>query len=79
MSDGSFSQIKKVKAFKAALGNKLAHRITASRAVHAREFLLRDHENQGNKDPLPNIGLNLGFTNGAIQKLVKGSVAADFQ
>jgi len=65
-----FFQIKDVKAFKSALGKKLARRITSVRAVLGREFLLRDHKNQGNKDPLPNVGLNLGFTTFGIQKLV---------
>ena len=72
-----FFQIKDVKAFKAALGNELAHRITTARAVHAREFQLRDHKDKGNKDPLPNVGLNLGFTNSGIQKLLPGADLKD--
>jgi Dyp-type peroxidase family len=72
-----FFQINDVQAFKAALGKKLAHRITTTRMVHAREFQLRDHKNRGNKDPLPNVGLNLGFTNGGIQKLLPGADLSD--
>jgi Dyp-type peroxidase family len=72
-----FFQIKDAKALKAALGKKLAHRITTARAVLAREFLLRDHKNQGGKDPLPNVGLNLGFTKDGIQKLVPGADLKD--
>src|ERR1700693_4967250 len=72
-----FFQIKDVKAFKAALGNELAHRITTARAVHAREFQLRDHKDKGNKDPLPNVGLTLGFTNSGIQKLLPGADLKD--
>ncbi len=65
-----FFQVKDVKAFKAALRNKLKRRITTVREVHAREFQLHDHKNQGNKDLLPNVGLNLGFTNSGIRKLL---------
>jgi Dyp-type peroxidase family len=72
-----FFQIKDVKAFKAALGKKLAPRITTTRTVHLREFQLRDHKDQGNQDPLPNVGLNLGFTNSGITKLLSGADLID--
>jgi hypothetical protein len=65
-----FFQIKDVPGFKALLGNKIAHRITTTRTVLEREFHLRDHKNQGNKTPLPNIGVNLGFTAGGIGRLI---------
>ena len=72
-----FFEIKNVKGFKAALRDHIAHRITTTRMVHAREFQLRDHKNQGHKDPLPNVGLNLGFTEDGIQKLVPRTQLGD--
>ena len=72
-----FFEIKDVKTFKAALRRKVAHRITTSRTVQLREFQLRDHKNQGNKTILPNVGLNLGFTNSGILKLVPGADLKD--
>ena len=72
-----FFEIKDVKTFKAALRHKVAHRITTSRTVELREFQLRDHKNQGSKTVLPNVGLNLGFTNSGILKLVPGANLKD--
>jgi len=68
-----FFEIKDAKTFKATLRRKVAHRITTSRTVQLREFQLRDHKNQGNKTVLPNVGLNVGFTNSGILKLVPGA------
>jgi Dyp-type peroxidase family len=65
-----FFQIKDFAGFKALLRKKIAHRITTTRTVQEREFHLRDHKNQGNTTPLPNIGVNLGFTASGIGKLV---------
>jgi Dyp-type peroxidase family len=65
-----FFEIKDTPGFKALLRKKIAHRITTTRTVQEREFHLRDHKNQGNTAPLPNIGVNLGFTAGGIGKLI---------
>jgi DyP dimeric alpha+beta barrel domain len=73
----AFLEIKDAKTFKAALRRKVAHRITTSRTVQLREFQLRDHKNQGNKTVLPNGGLNVGFTNSGVLKLVPGANLSD--
>jgi Dyp-type peroxidase family len=65
-----FFQIKDVPGFKALLKRKIAQRITTTRTVQEREFHLRDHKNQGNTTPLPNIGVNLSFTASGIAKLI---------
>jgi deferrochelatase/peroxidase EfeB len=65
-----FFQIKDVAGFKALLRKKIANLITTTRMVKEREFHLRDHKNQGNTTPLPNIGVNLGFTASGIGKLI---------
>lgn len=69
----TFFEIKDIRAFKPALRNRIAHRITTARTVHLREFQLRDHKSQGNKAPLPNVGVNLAFTNDGMRKLVPGA------
>src|ERR1035441_2985561 len=53
-----FFQIKDVAGFKALLRKKIANLITSTRMVKEREFHLRDHKDQGNTTPLPNIGVN---------------------
>jgi len=65
-----FFQIRDVPGFKALLRKKIAHQITTTRTVQEREFHLRDHKNQGKTTPLPNIGVNLAFTEGGIGKLI---------
>src|SRR5208283_466469 len=65
-----FFQIRDVPGFKALLRKKIAHQITTTRTVQEREFHLRDHKNQGNTTPLPNIGVNLAFTASGIGKLI---------
>jgi deferrochelatase/peroxidase EfeB len=65
-----FFQIKDVAGFKTLLRKKIANLITTTRTVKEREFHLRDHKNQGNTAPLPNIGVNLGFTASGIGKLM---------
>jgi len=65
-----FFQIKDVAGFKTMLRKQIAHRITTTRTVQEREFHLRDHKDQGNTTPLPNIGVNLAFTAGGIGKLM---------
>jgi|HubBroStandDraft_6_1064221.scaffolds.fasta_scaffold73219_2 Dyp-type peroxidase family len=65
-----FFQIKDVAGFKTLLRKKIANLITTTRTVKEREFHLRDHKNQGNTTPLPNIGVNLGFTASGIGKLM---------
>ena len=72
-----FFQLKDVPTFKAALRKKLAHRVTTTREVYAREFQLRDHKVQGDRTLLPNIGLNIGFTSAGIQKLLPGASLQD--
>jgi Dyp-type peroxidase family len=67
-----FFKIAEVAAFKSALRKQIAHRITSTLTVKAREYQLRDYKTNGEKDPLPLVGLNLGFTNAGIQKLVPG-------
>jgi Dyp-type peroxidase family len=65
-----FFQIKDVAQFKTLLRRKIAQRITTTRTVQEREFHLRDFKNQGHTSPLPNIGVNLGFTASGIGKLI---------
>jgi Dyp-type peroxidase family len=65
-----FFQIKDVAGFKLLLRKKIALRITTTRVVQEREFHLRDHKNQGHTNPLPNIGVNIGFTASGIGKLL---------
>jgi len=72
-----FFQIADVAAFKVALRRKIAHRITNTLTVHAREHQLRDYKNQGGKTPLPLVGLNLGFTAAGIGKLLPGADLGD--
>jgi Dyp-type peroxidase family len=67
-----FFQIADVPTFKATLRNKLARRITSTREVQEREFQLRDYKNHGNKEPLPNVGVNISLTVSGLQKLVQG-------
>lgn len=68
-----FFEIADVSAFKAALGIQLASRVTSTTTVQAREAQLQSLANQGSADVLPNVGLNLGFTQSGIQKLVPGA------
>ncbi len=65
-----FFQITDVAGFQTALRKHIAPRITTTRTVQEREFHLRDHKDQGNTAPLPNIGVNLAFTAGGIGKLI---------
>jgi Dyp-type peroxidase family len=65
-----FFQIADVAGFKGLLRKKIAHLITTTRMAQEREFHLRDHKNRGNTTPLPNIGVNLGFTANGIGKLM---------
>ena len=65
-----FFEIKDVVAFKTLLRKKISHRITTTRMVKEREFHLRDHKDQGDKTPLPNIGVNIAFTAAGIGKLL---------
>ena len=72
-----FFKIAEVAAFRSALRKHIAHRITSTLTVKAREFQLRDHKTNGGKEPLPLVGLNLGFTNTGIQKLLQGTELGD--
>jgi Dyp-type peroxidase family len=67
-----FFQIADAPGFKSVLRSTLTHRITTTRDVQLREFQLRDHKNHGNKNPLPNIGVNISLTASGLQKLVAG-------
>lgn len=68
-----FFEIKDVAGFKTLLRKKIAHGLTTTRTVQEREFHLRDHKNQGETKPLPNVGVNLSFTASGIGKLVPGT------
>jgi hypothetical protein len=72
-----FFKITEVAPFKSALRKKIGHRITSTLTVKAREFQLRDYKKGGGKEPLPLIGLNLGFTNTGIKKLIQGADLGD--
>jgi Dyp-type peroxidase family len=65
-----FFQIQDAAGFKTLLRRKIAPRITTTRTVQEREFHLRDYKNSGNSAPLPNVGVNLGFTASGIGKLI---------
>jgi hypothetical protein len=45
--------------------------------VQSREAQLHDWQAQGQTDPLPLVGLNLGFTQNGLQKLVPGADLGD--
>jgi len=78
-----FFQINDVKAFKAALASEIAPRVTTTTMVCARELELqlrsfnrhahRDRHDSPSEAVLPNVGLNVGFTQSGIQKLVPGA------
>jgi len=72
-----FFAIQDAPAFKAALRQDLAKRITTTREVHQREFDLNALKIQGKRDRLPLIGLNLGFTAEGIGLLVPGADLGD--
>src|SRR5579862_7620778 len=68
-----FFEIRDAKAFKVVLRRSIADRITTTRTVQLREFQLRDYKNHGNMDPVPNVGVNVAFTNDGVQKLTPGA------
>jgi len=68
-----FFEIADVSAFKSALGTELASQVTSTTTVQVREAQLQNLASQGIADVLPNVGLNLGFTQSGIQKLVAGA------
>ncbi len=72
-----FFEISATAAFKTALHDKLVQRITTTHLVKLREFQLRDHRAHGHKEKLPAVGLNLGFTNDGVQKLMAGAALGD--
>ena len=57
-----------------ALKEKIASQVSTTRLVQQREFQLRADVPT---DPLPLVGLNIGFTNQGIQKLVPGADLGD--
>jgi Dyp-type peroxidase family len=72
-----FFSIKNVADFKKALRNQVVQRVTTTRLVQLREFQLRDHKEHGIPGRLPAIGLNLGFTQDGVQKLLPGTNLSD--
>jgi hypothetical protein len=72
-----FFEIKDAKAFKLALRQRIAPRITTTRTVHQRELELQEHKKHGDHSLLHLVGLNLGFTNNGILKLVPGADLKD--
>src|SRR6202049_4962510 len=72
-----FFRIAEVAEFKSTLRKRIAHRVTSTLTVKAREFELRDHKTSGRKDPLPLVGLNVGFTNPGIKKLLASADLGD--
>jgi len=72
-----FFEIADVAGFKKALRKGLVGRLTTTTKVRAREVQLQDHNAQGQTEPLPLVGLNLGFTQSGIQKLAPGSDLGD--
>ncbi len=72
-----FFEIKNVQAFKHTLRHQIAPRITTTRTVHLRELELQEHKKQGDHTLLHLVGLNLGFTNNGILKLVPGADLVD--
>ena len=71
-----FIQIADSKTFKKALP-QLAGRITTSQTVYEREFALHRQKPRGHAPVLPNVGLNVGFTNNGLQKLKPGADLKD--
>jgi Dyp-type peroxidase family len=72
-----FFEIMDAKAFKFALRHRIAPRITTTRTVHQRELELQEHKKHGDHSLLHLVGLNLGFTNNGILKLVPGADLKD--
>jgi hypothetical protein len=72
-----FFRIAEVAEFKSVLRKRIAHRVTSTLTVKAREFELRDHKTNGGKEPLPLVGLNLGFTKTGIKKLLPAADLGD--
>ena len=72
-----FFTIDDVPGFKTLLRDQVAPLITTSEVVQLREFQLRDHKNQRNRDLLPLVGINVGFTGLGIDKLVPGADLGD--
>jgi len=72
-----FFRIEDVATFKTRLRSHLAPQMTTTRTVCSREFQLFEYKNQGKTDLLPMIGVNMGFTNRGIEKLVPGARLGD--
>jgi Dyp-type peroxidase family len=72
-----FFEISDVVEFKKALREKIVKRIATTRDVQTREFQLRDLKKHGQKEPVPNVGLNLAFTSSGLQKLVPNTILGD--
>jgi Dyp-type peroxidase family len=72
-----FFEIADVVEFKKELRQRVVQHITTTRDVQTREFQLRDLKNHGQKDPIPNVGLNLAFTSTGLQKLVPNTDFGD--
>src|SRR5215469_6297294 len=72
-----FFEILDATAFKANLREKLTLRIIDTTTVQSRESQLRERKRQGNNSALPNVGVNVGFTNTGLQKLRPGDDLKD--
>jgi|SRR5580700_7950125 hypothetical protein len=62
-----FFEIVKVPEFKKALHNQITKRITTSIEVRGRELQLQAMKQRGDKTILPNVGVNLAFTQQGLQ------------
>jgi Dyp-type peroxidase family len=72
-----FFKINDLQTFQSALREGLAGRITSTADVRSREAQLAQHKAQGRTDPLPLVGLNLGFTRSGLLKLAPAADPAD--
>jgi Dyp-type peroxidase family len=67
-----FFSINDAAAFKRVLRSAIAPRVTTTELVHQREILLQTRKLLGRTDPLPLVGVNIGFTQAGIQTLLPG-------
>jgi len=65
-----FFTIEDVPSFKEHLRTNVVGQVTTTAEVRHREFQIRDFRAQGGNERLPMIGLNVGFTQQGIDKLV---------
>lgn len=72
-----FFEIKAIPDFKKALRESVSNRITSTLEVHGRELQLQSMKRRGDRTILPNVGVNLAFTQQGIAKLIPNAAIGD--